>query len=76
MFCLGEDVSHQKCLKFQKFLLEDFARLFKMYSDLVKKETSTSEKLIRALERSVELECEVEKLRDELAEYHFYEFDL
>jgi len=47
-----------------------------MYSNMCDKESATSEKLLRALERSDELEMELEKLRNELAEYHFYEFDL
>lgn len=50
--------------------------MFKLYSEMGKKETATSEKLVRALERSDELECENEKLRQELSDYHFYEFDL
>ena len=73
---LGQNSCHVKCYKFQRFLLEEFSRLFKLYSEMGKKETATSEKLVRALERSDELECENEKLRQELSDYHFYEFDL
>lgn len=47
-----------------------------MYVEMSKKETATSEKLLRALERCDELDYEVQKLRNELSEYHFYEFDL
>jgi hypothetical protein len=73
LFCLGE---HENCKKFQFFLLKEFSRLFKMYVEMSKKETATSEKLLRALERCDELDYEVQKLRNELSEYHFYEFDL
>jgi hypothetical protein len=69
-------LGHQKCLKFQKFLLEEFARLFKLYSDLGKKETDTSEQLVRALENYDALECEVEMLQNELSEYREFEYDL
>ena len=62
-------MSHEKCKKFQHFLLLEFGRLFRMFSDLGKKETSLSEKL-------VELEFEVQRLRHELSEYHFYEPDV
>ena len=41
-----------------------------------KKETATSEKLLRALEKCEKYEIDVQKLRDELADYHFYEYDL
>ncbi len=47
-----------------------------MYSELGKKELETCEKLVRALEKCDTLEYENEKLREELSEYHFYEFDL
>lgn len=47
-----------------------------MYIELGKKETATSEKLLRALEKCDKLENDVQKLRDELAEYQFYEYDL
>jgi hypothetical protein len=47
-----------------------------MYTELGKKETEGNSKLVRALERCDELEYEVEKLRNELSEYHFYEYDL
>ena len=57
-------------------MLTEFGRLFNMCSVLGEKETSTSEKLLRALERREKLEIEVEKLRTELAEYQFYEYDL
>ena len=67
---------HQKCKKFQHFLLEEFARLFKMFTDLGKKEIEANEKLLRALEKCESLEFDVFNLRSELSEYHFYEFDL
>jgi hypothetical protein len=73
---LGKEVSHQKCVKFQRFLLEEFGRLFRMFTDMGKKETEANEKLLRALEKCDALEYELEKAREELAEYHFYEFDL
>ena len=76
MFCLGEDVSHQKCKKFQLFLLDEFARLFKMFTEMGKKETESNEKLVRALEKCDSLQFDVQKLREELAQYHFYEYDL
>ncbi len=41
-----------------------------MNTELVKKETATSEKLLQALEKCDELEYELEKLRNELNEYH------
>ena len=75
LLCLGE-TSHRKCEKFQLFLLKEFGRLFRLYNDLGKKETATSERLLRALEKCDDLEVEVQKLRDELSEYHFYEYDL
>jgi hypothetical protein len=70
-FLLG----HEKCIKFQKFLLEEFGRCFKLYSNLGKKETETNEKLVIALERIDELEYEVASLNDELSEYRSIEFD-
>ena len=73
---LGGQVSHQKCTKFQLFLLEEFARMFKMYTEMGKKESETNDKLVRALEKCDNLQYEVERLREELSEYHFYEFDL
>ena len=63
-------------MKYQKFLLEEFGRMFRLFNDLGKKETATSERLVRALERCNQLEYDVEKLRNELSEYHFYEYDL
>lgn len=48
--------------------MEDFGRMFKMYNELCKKESSTNDKLIRALERCDELVSENEKLKAELAE--------
>ena len=69
-------MSHQSCKKFELFLLEEFGRMFRMFSDLGKKETATSERLLRALERCVELAIEVQRLRAELSDYHFYEYDL
>jgi hypothetical protein len=68
-------LGHQNCIKFQKFMLEEFGRLFKLYSDLQKKETETNEKLIRSMERIDELEYEVATLNDELSEFRFAEFD-
>ena len=56
--------------------MKEFARLFKMFSQLGEKEIATSERLLRSLERCDELEYEIQKLRDELSEYHFYEYDL
>jgi hypothetical protein len=47
-----------------------------MYTELGKKECETNEKLLRALEKCDALQIENEKLREELSEYHFYEFDL
>ena len=47
-----------------------------MYNELGKKETDTSERLLRALERCDELDIEVQRLRNELSDYHFYEYDL
>ena len=69
-------MSHEKCKKFQHFLLLEFGHLFRMFSDLGKKETSMSEKLVRSMEKCDELEFEVQRLRHELSEYHFYEYDL
>jgi hypothetical protein len=51
--------------------LEEFGRVFKLYTETCNKETETNEKLLRAMERSDQLEFEVEKLRNELAEIHF-----
>jgi len=56
--------------------LEEFGRMFRLYTDLVEKETATSEKLLRALERCDELDIAIENLRKELAEYHSIDFDL
>ena len=50
--------------------------MFRLYNELGKKETTTSEKLVRALEKCDELDLEVQRLRHELSEYHFYEYDL
>ena len=47
-----------------------------MYTSIGKKESETNGKLVRALEKCDRLEFEVQKLRQELSEYHFYEFDL
>ena len=47
-----------------------------MYTEIGKKETETNEKLVRALEKCDSLQYDVEKLREELAHYHFYEYDL
>jgi len=47
-----------------------------MYTELGKKESKANEKLVRALEKCDSLEYDVAKLREELSEYHFYEFDL
>ena len=76
MLHLGKDSSHQNCKKFQLFLWQEFCRIFRMYSELGKKETDTSERLLRALERCDELDYEVQRLRNELSEYQFYEYDL
>jgi hypothetical protein len=66
-FCLG--FHHEMCEKFQKFLLEEFGRLFKMYILLEQKEIHTSEKLIQAVERSDELEVEIQRLQRQLDEF-------
>ncbi len=50
--------------------------MFRMYSEACKKELDTNDKLIRALEKCDELNIEIERLREELSEYHFYEYDL
>ena len=76
LYRLGGNVSHQKCKKFQLFLLEEFGRLFSMYTAMGKKESETNDNLVRALEKCDSLDLEVQKLRRELSEYHFYEFDL
>lgn len=47
-----------------------------MYVEMREKETATSERLLRSLERCDKLDLKVQKLREELSEYHFYEFDL
>ena len=73
---LGRDVAHRNCKKFQLFLLKEFCKMFRMYDEMSKKETVTSEKLLRALERCDELDYEVQNLRRELSEYQFYEYDL
>ena len=75
ILCLGE-TSHRNCQKFQLFLLKEFGRLFKLFVELGKKETATSERLLRALERCDELEYDLQDLRHQLSEYHFYEYDL
>ena len=54
----------------------EFSRLFRMYIDLGKKENEGNDKLVRALEKCDSLEFEVQKLREELSEYQFYEYDL
>ena len=56
--------------------MEEFGRLFSMYTAMGKKESETNDKLVRALEKCDSLEFELQKLRHELSEYHFYEFDL
>ena len=61
---------------FQHFLLDEFARLFKMFTDLGKKEIEANKKLHLALEKCDSLQLDVDKLRNELSEYHFYEYDL
>ena len=76
MLHLGKDSLHQNCKKFHQFLWQEFCQLFKMYNELGKKETDTSERLLRALERCDELDIEVQRLRNELSDYHFYEYDL
>ena len=47
-----------------------------MYTAMGKKESETNDKLVCAMEKCDRLEYEVQKLRQELSEYHFYEFDL
>ena len=47
-----------------------------MYTAMGKKESETNDNLVRALEKCDSLDLEVQKLRRELSEYHFYEFDL
>ena len=44
--------------------------MFRMYNELDKKETATSEKLVSAMEKCDELDSEVQRLRHELSEYH------
>ena len=63
-------------MKFQQFLLDEFARLFRLYADLEKKELETSEKLVRALEKCDSLEYDIQKLHNELSEYHDFDNDL
>jgi hypothetical protein len=65
---------HHYCEKFQKFLLEEFGRLFRLYSELEKKESDTNDKLVCALEKCDSLDYEVQKLRQELAECHEFDF--
>ena len=69
---LGSKICHQKCRKFQEFLLDDFGRLFKMYSEMCKKESETNNRLVIALERNDEMEVEVKKLHEQLSEYDLY----
>ena len=47
-----------------------------MFTEMGKKETESNEKLVRALEKCDSLQFDVQKLREELAQYHFYEYDL
>ncbi len=72
-YCLG---CHPNCKKFQKFLLEEFARMFSMYTQMGKKENEENQKLVCALERIDELQYEVDQLQDQLNEYQFSEFDM
>jgi hypothetical protein len=66
-------VSHEKCKKFHVFLLEEFARLFRMYTELGKKESDANDKLVRSLEKCDTLEYNLQKLKEELSEYKFYD---
>jgi hypothetical protein len=50
--------------------------MFRLYTDLGKKESVTNDKLVCALERCDELEFEIDKLRSELAEYHSLDTDM
>ena len=54
----------------------EFSRLFRMYDDLGEKENEGNVKLAHALDKCDRLEYEVQKLQEELSEYHFYEYDL
>ena len=47
-----------------------------MFTELGKKESEANDKLIRAMEKCESLQSDVDKLREELSEYHFYEYDL
>jgi hypothetical protein len=49
--------------------------MFRLYNESGKKETATSENLLRALERCDELDYEIGKLREEIAEYHSHDVD-
>ncbi len=66
-------MSHRNCKKYQLFLFEEFSRMFSMYSELGKKESETNDKLVRALEKCDNLEHELSRLQNELAEYHAYD---
>ena len=50
--------------------------MFTMFTELGKKESEANDKLIRAMEKCESLQSDVDKLREELSEYHFYEYDL
>jgi len=73
---LGVFVGHKNCEKFQRFLLDEFSRMFSMFSNMEKKETATSEKLLCALEKCDDLDYEVQRLRNLLSEFDVYEFDM
>jgi len=50
--------------------------MFSMFSNMEKKETATSEKLLCALEKCDDLDYEVQRLRNLLSEFDVYEFDM
>jgi hypothetical protein len=70
-FCLGKDV-HRNCKKFHQFLLDENARLYKMYSVIKGKELALNEKLLRVNLKCETLEFAVEKLKNEI-EDRFYD---
>ncbi len=50
--------------------------MFRMYTEMCKKENDTNDKLVRALEKCDSLEYELQNVRDQLSEYELYEFEL
>ena len=64
---LGVKICHQKCKQFQELLVDDFARLFKMYTDVCKKENETNNRLVIALEKCDQLDYEVVILKQQLS---------